>query len=600
VIAGSLHLPATLYSGLALAFALVSMVACRSRFEVCSKTDECNPGQTCVRGTCTVISDYGGDASPSLEVGAFFGPGDGDLRGPVVTTPERPEVDRTDAREIEAGLASGPEVDRPDAPEVDANLASRPEVDRPDAPDIDAGLTNTACGEEGKPLGLVAATKLRAGKATGIALDGNQLFMSAHGLSLASIPGAMHPCPEVATAGVDSSGIIEQFDITERFDPISKGATCLADLSAQEVWALAADRGDLFAAGDYVGIVGYRVGSDGLRGSKPIASHLPPLPVPESYQGTLPPDTCGWIPGWGTRAPSAVALSVAWPPGWTKRIGLVGYLYCNLFGIYDLSATNSRTIPVLAYYRSVPPAPGYVNSTIAAVWGEKPDRFYALSTVYALDGTWTFQFEVVQMESPSAEPKRLGEVSISRPQAGGAGSLAASGNYVYWAASEAQPYSGGLRVFDVSDARNPVLVGRLDIPHVGVMPWKGASLAVSGSTVYFAGAEGLHLIDVSDPRHPSNSGQPLYRWPETFGTCHGGYPTLLGDYAYVAVNCFPEQAGVEGEGTGGLAIYRVRSSRSMTCDGQCVNVEESRRHCGGCHQACNPYQSCVLGVCVSG
>ena len=29
-----------------------------------------------------------------------------------------------------------------------------------------------------------------------------------------------------------------------------------------------------------------------------------------------------------------------------------------------------------------------------------------------------------------------------------------------------------------------------------------------------------------------------------------------------------------------------------------VNVDENRRHCGSCYQACSPYQTCVLGTCL--
>jgi len=308
-----------------------------------------------------------------------------------------------------------------------------------------------------------------------------------------------------------------------------------------------------------LGIVGYHVGNGELRGTGPVASHLPPQPAPSTNQGTLASDTCGWIPGRTLTPPAAVAISVTTPPGWSKRIGVVGYLYCNLFGIYDLTMTEAGTLPVLAYYRSASPTGQYVNSTNAVTWGQEQDRFYALSTVYAPDETWSYQFEVVQMASPTSAPKRLGAVTVSQPSVGGVGSLVASGGHVYWAASQADPYPGGLRIFDVRDTSHPALVGRLDVANTGTMPWKGASLAVSGSTVYFAGAQGLQLIDVSDPSHPSPSPLGFYPWPESFGTCRGGYPTIVGDYAYVAVNCFHGSEASEGEGTGGLAIYRVSS-----------------------------------------
>jgi hypothetical protein len=141
----------------------------------------------------------------------------------------------------------------------------------------------------------------------------------------------------------------------------------------------------------------------------------------------------------------------------------------------------------------------------------------------------------------------------------------------------------------------------VDIDNAGAIAWTGANLALSDSTVYFAGATGLQLIDVSDPRKPTKANMPFYAWPTEFGVCHGGSPVIVGDYAYVGVNCYPmltDGGGGEGEGTGGLAIYRVRASRARVCGGECVDVTQHHRHCGRCDQPCSAYQKCIDGACA--
>jgi hypothetical protein len=76
---------------------------------------------------------------------------------------------------------------------------------------------------------------------------------------------------------------------------------------------------------------------------------------------------------------------------------------------------------------------------------------------------------------------------------GGSAAVAVSGSFVYLA-----DYEGSIRVVDVSDADQPVLVGTVDTPG------SAYNLQVAGSYLYVAdGSAGLSIFDLSTPHQPA-------------------------------------------------------------------------------------------------
>ncbi|MBM3313055.1 hypothetical protein FJY70_00520 [candidate division WOR-3 bacterium] len=98
----------------------------------------------------------------------------------------------------------------------------------------------------------------------------------------------------------------------------------------------------------------------------------------------------------------------------------------------------------------------------------------------------------------------------------GAGAVALGGDYAYLA-----DWDEGLHVVDIADPRHPV-----EVYYGG--PWRYATDIVSrGSLLYLATDEGLSIVDVADPVAPQEIG-----FLETdYTPCH---VAVQGDYAYVA------------------------------------------------------------------
>ncbi len=112
-------------------------------------------------------------------------------------------------------------------------------------------------------------------------------------------------------------------------------------------------------------------------------------------------------------------------------------------------------------------------------------------------------------------------------------------------------HSKGIRIFDITDRVNPVMVGRIDDGFVDAF-----SIHVDGNTAYVAdGAGGLKIVDVTDKTAPTIiDGDDL-------ATAEGTSQdvTMKDGHVYVAA------------GGAGLAIYQ---------DGDLT--KRTHRHCGGC------------------
>ncbi|HEY53525.1 MAG TPA: PKD domain-containing protein [Caldilineae bacterium] len=77
-----------------------------------------------------------------------------------------------------------------------------------------------------------------------------------------------------------------------------------------------------------------------------------------------------------------------------------------------------------------------------------------------------------------------------------------NGDYAYLA----NGYDGGLRIIDISDPRHPTEVGSFQT-HLTVR-----GVQVVDSTAYIVDSEGLHILDVSDPTSPVELGSYLTGW----------------------------------------------------------------------------------------
>ncbi len=108
---------------------------------------------------------------------------------------------------------------------------------------------------------------------------------------------------------------------------------------------------------------------------------------------------------------------------------------------------------------------------------------------------------------------------------------------------------GTLKVVDVSDPADPVLLGTSDA--LGTME----KVEVVGNLAYVAGLSGLFILDVSDPRDPEMIG--LF---DTAGIGNGYGVDVVGDLAYLA------------DGLGGLQIVDVSNPTSPTLRGSLTSA----------------------------
>ena len=134
------------------------------------------------------------------------------------------------------------------------------------------------------------------------------------------------------------------------------------------------------------------------------------------------------------------------------------------------------------------------------------------TTAYIADGGNGLR--IVDVSDP-ASPRLLGTIKVS----GGAFyDVAVQGDYAYIA-----DHSYGLRVVNVSDRANPVLVSSYREGGFGF------GVAVAGDYVYLADREYFDVINISNPASPTLTGQ-IY----ALGSEFAYRVTVVGNYAYVA------------------------------------------------------------------
>jgi hypothetical protein len=152
----------------------------------------------------------------------------------------------------------------------------------------------------------------------------------------------------------------------------------------------------------------------------------------------------------------------------------------------------------------------------------------------------------------------LGRLCFPFSTYGSIGDIRLSGDLLYFSASDYSGASlaghvGGVRIINVQNPAQPVLVGSLDLPPAaGAIPWKGTGLAVAGQEVFFVGPSGVRAIDVSAPASPALRASAAF--PAAFGVLQGGTAVVEADLLYVGAYCSTPG------GRGGLAIYRHRAT----------------------------------------
>lgn len=182
--------------------------------------------------------------------------------------------------------------------------------------------------------------------------------------------------------------------------------------------------------------------------------------------------------------------------------------------------------------------------------GEEDQVGVAVAGAYAYVTQVYGGLRVIDVSDPD-EPKRCGSVDLQ----GYLWDVAASGHFAY--VTDYQ--NGRLHIVDVSDPMHPYARSRLDVPRcvdvtvagtlayvagstfhivdvadpddprvIGTGSTGGFAIAVAGNHAYVAGEAGLVVIDVSDPAHPSQTGQLAPR-PHNYDTA----VALSGSFACV-------------------------------------------------------------------
>jgi hypothetical protein len=307
-----------------------------------------------------------------------------------------------------------------------------------------------------------------------------------------------------------SSGSIQIYDVADVLKPTRLSTLFTPD---QEMQDLAIARRWAFAANDAYGL------------------RVVDISHPESMQSVATRTGSG---------PYATAVAVTTRAQGDARQDyvFVGYLYGGGMDIHQMP--EGGPIPAPINYQSTELTKRCDVHQIQI----RGDRAYLLSS----NGETQMYIEILDLSPLPAMPTVLGRVSLPMASYGTIGDIALSGDMLYFSASQYtySPHAGGLRIINVADARNPVLVGSLDLPG-SFLPWKGTGLAVSGDHVFYMSTAGMLAVDVSTPANPILHG--LVPYPSSFGTCQGGFGVAEGDLLYVGAYC-------DSPGQGGLAIYR--------------------------------------------
>jgi hypothetical protein len=316
------------------------------------------------------------------------------------------------------------------------------------------------------------------------------------------------------------SGSIQSYEVVDPLQPVRLSTLFT---SGQEMQDMAIARRWLFAANDAFGI------------------RLVDIARPESLQSVT--NRARTSSSGASLFATAVAVTTRATMEVRQDYVFVGYLYGGGLDIHLVP--DGGPLPTPIHYSSTA-LPSRCDVHQIQIQG---DRAYLLTS----NGENQMFVEILDLSPLPALPTVLGRVSLPMAIHGGIGDLRLSGDMLYFSASHfagASSHAGGLRIINVADATNPVLVGSLDLSPSGNVPWKGTGLAVAGNRAFYLASAGVQIIDVSTPASPT--ARALVPFPSAFGTCLGGTAVMDDDLLYVGATCEPPS------GQGGLAIYRRR------------------------------------------
>jgi hypothetical protein len=317
------------------------------------------------------------------------------------------------------------------------------------------------------------------------------------------------------------TGVLQIFNVSNPCSPVSRGSVANPGAETADV----AVHGDYaYAAGDTSGLVVYDIQD-------------PDHPFEVS------------------RRNDAAYAQTLFHDGGTKVY--VNYIYSpgRQLAIYDV--TTPTSLPPPSLYSNNSEWPSASHGWSIRVVGDRAYQFLTNGSPH---------LEIVDVSNPSAPVHVGGMAWNALAQYGDLGQLRRLGNYLYWSASPIEPpagsVAGGLRVVDISNEASPHVVAQLDLADAGYAYWKGGGLDLVGSRALVVGRSGLHVIDVSDPLHPAETG--LFPYPEGFAP-FGGLVKAVGDLAYVSAMAAYWKPTYQPT-QGGLAIFKLDLHGPMADD----------------------------------
>ena len=319
--------------------------------------------------------------------------------------------------------------------------------------------------------------------------------------------------PQTTPSSSSDDGSIQTYDVADPLHPVLRSTLFT---SGHQVQDLAINGPWIFAANDALGLRLVDI-------SDPTALKS----VTNRVNGSL--------------YATSVAVTARGTDAGQQLYAFAGYLYGGALDIH--AVPDGGPIPTPVHYTSsaLPTRCDVYQIQI------RDNRAYLLTG----NGEDTGYVEILDISQLPAVPTALGRVRLPFASYGGIGDIRLSGDLLYFSASDYSRSTqvGGLRIINVQDPTNPVLVGSLDLPpKAGAIDWKGTGLAVAGQEVYFITSSGVQVIDVSTPSSPAL--HTFAAFPTAFGVCQGGTAVKDADLLYVGAHCTTPG------GQGGLAIYR--------------------------------------------
>jgi len=197
----------------------------------------------------------------------------------------------------------------------------------------------------------------------------------------------------------------------------------------------------------------------------------------------------------------------------TKRIIFIIITAILSFGVFSISTSANSIITQTIENFDQPNQDSWNVDFIGQIGGGSSPYAIDINGNFAYVGVGNY-IQILDMTNPYL-PLWKGRIHIS-PNA-----LVASGNYLYVAA-----WNFGLKVIDVSDSDNPIVVGSFD------SPGSALGISISGIYAYLAdGDYGLVIIDISNPTQPIIVGSI-----DTPGTAYD--VVVSGSYAYVVDDAY--------------------------------------------------------------